>query len=257
MPVYLGHVEEGELYSVQPTEQVRIATVESGDLYLEPDAIEQSPIRTTSTTSGASPAGSILGETVSLTIYPDSEEFNRPKAFSLSQALRYISEVFMIDAVPNPSLVNGNVMQFDATQTDLIKNLAKASIDINNNTGLNFCVVMDASVSQESLASLTNSIADATDKFLAIKPIEPPPPPQPQPQPQPQPKPKPQPGGYGYGYDYDYGYGYNGSDYEVISVPQPRKCMKVVGSMINPRTGQMVTFYDSCQRDDIARGLVP
>ena len=38
MPVYLGHVEQGELYSIEPTKQVYIASVEPGELYLEPDA---------------------------------------------------------------------------------------------------------------------------------------------------------------------------------------------------------------------------
>lgn len=135
---------------------------------------------------------SILDKTVSLTLYPDSQNFD------MSNAYIYISKILGTYGVPNPSLVSGVVMQFEPieknviqSEKNLITNLARVVEEINNNA-LNFSVGLGVSISQDSINALSNSISDSVTQFDSIKtaferPYVLPGEPQPQPQPQPQP----------------------------------------------------------------------
>ena len=136
---------------------------------------------------------SILDKTVSLTLYPDSQNFD------MSNAYIYISKILGTYGVPNPSLVSGVVMQFEPieknviqSEKNLIENLARVAEEINNNNALNFLVSLGVSISQDSINALSNSISDSVTQFDSIKtaferPYVLPGEPQPQPQPQPQP----------------------------------------------------------------------
>jgi hypothetical protein len=112
----------------------------------------------------------ILSKTVSLMIYPDSQNFD------ISAVYAYISQILMRYGVPSPTVVSGGVMQFQPTEKNviqneknLVENLSRVAEEINNNNALNFSVGLGFSISQDSINALNKSISDAVTQFESIK----------------------------------------------------------------------------------------
>jgi hypothetical protein len=137
---------------------------------------------------------SVLDKSVSLFVYPDSQNFD------ISNALGYISKILIKYGIPSPYLVTDSILKFDPNEKNLVENLGKASDEINDNTTSGFSVGLGVSVSQQSIYSLSKSIGDAITQFTSIKTafqkpeIDPLVPPEPEPEPiYPEPEPEPEP----------------------------------------------------------------
>ena len=182
-----------------------------------------------------------------MSVYLD-ETFNRGTYSSgLSEAFQYIAKIFQKYGLPNPAVVNGSIMQFDATEKNLVSNLGKASIEINNDSSLKFYVVMYFSISPDSLNTLTDSISGAIEQLLDIKTNLPLPMVDELKAMQPE-EPEVPPTKPPFVDDSDYGGGYIGdSDYEVTPAPT-EICTQEAGFIVIDWTGERLEYTDGCQK---------